>query len=454
MVTRRFLSALAWLKVLSVAAADQLRPVASSFEAEGHLPPFSIKLGNDTASVCNSTTPGTAGFIKSDDGTDSLMELGPCRIAHEGGYTVDNPYGWNANASVIFLLPIVATLLIEARIISQPVSVGFSRGNAILEGLVDASHLMHRFLRQFFTAFPKLSHQDFYISGESYGDSWVPALGANIAKSQAEGDVSGYLDNKQSNLSQNRMSNPTRTSTINLKGIMLGNGLIRRSVQNGGGLETACSGPGSLFNSTTCRKWAPRALWCEQNLDVCGTQGWTSDYVTGALGRNPYDFRLPCNNELECYAEMPFIDEYLNRTDIKTSLGVEPDARFNGVSLEVLNQWQQNGDLWKSSDSYVNYLLDANYRVLIYVGDKYWYCNAAGMRRLVNQGLNWHGHPLFRFRELIPWYTGLKPAGRWKAYEPLTYAEVVDTGHLAPFDKPEETLTLINSWIQGSLPSH
>ncbi|RKK83903.1 hypothetical protein BFJ71_g14729 [Fusarium oxysporum] len=489
MVPRYFLSTLAWLKMLGVAAGNRLLPPADSFEGQGDLPSFSLKLGNDTASVCNSTTPGTAGFIKSDDGTDSemffwlyeskndpstdpvilwmsggpgasstayggLMELGPCRIAHEGGYTVDNPFGWNTNASVIF--------------VDQPVSVGFSRGNAIPDGLVDASHLMHRFLRQFFTAFPQLSHQDFYISGESYGGSWVPALGAIIAKSQAEGDKSGYSVNQQSKPSQNQLSEPAGAVKINLKGVMVGNGLIRRSVQNGGGFETACSGPDSLFNSSTCRKWAPRAMWCEQNLGVCETEGWTSDvcrkteklcsemgqYVTGTLRRNPYDFRLPCENELECYAEMPLIDEYFNRTDVKTALGVEPNAPFRGVSLEVFNRWQENGDLWKSSDSYVNYLLNANYRVLIYVGDKDWYCNAAGMRRLVDQGLVWHGHPFFRFRELIPWYTGLKPAGRWKAYGPLTYAEIVDAGHLAPFDKPEETLTLINSWIQGSLPSH
>lgn len=31
------------------------------------------------------------------------MELGPCRIAPEGGYTIENEFGWNKNATVLFV---------------------------------------------------------------------------------------------------------------------------------------------------------------------------------------------------------------------------------------------------------------------------------------------------------------------------------------------------------------
>ena len=89
---------------------------------------------------------------------------------------------------------------------------------------------------------------------------------------------------------------------------------------------------------------------------------------------------------------------------------------------------------------------------MIYVGDKDWYCHAAGMRQLVNHGLLWKGQPLFRFRELSSWYSGVKVAGQSKAFQALTYAEVYSAGHLVPYDKPEAALSLINSWIWGSLP--
>lgn len=73
------------------------------------------------------------------------------------------------------------------------------------------------------------------------------------------------------------------------------------------------------------------------------------------------------------------------------------------------------------------------------------------MRRLVDEGLTWAGKPLFRFRKLAPWYSGVKEAGRFKALEPLSYAEVAEAGHMVPFDQPEAALKLINSWISGRL---
>ncbi|KAH7142936.1 hypothetical protein B0J13DRAFT_623515 [Dactylonectria estremocensis] len=79
--------------------------------------------------------------------------------------------------------------------------------------------------------------------------------------------------------------------------------------------------------------------------------------------------------------------------------------------------------------------------------------DAAGMSLRVDRGLSWHGQPFMRLRDLVPWYVGSKAAGRWKSYEPLAYAEIAEAGHLAPFDKLEEALTLINSWIQGQLPA-
>lgn len=249
---------------------------------------------------------------------------------------------------------------------SQPTSVGFSSGESIPEGLPQASKMMDRFLRQFFIAFPQLAARDFFIAGESYGGSWVPALGAQIVQSQDPGTALGVQGGIQSDFHLGIVPK------INLKGIMIGNGLIRQSVQNPGSFEAACSGPDSLFNTSQCLEWAPRAMWCETNLNVCETEGWKSakceeaeelcsemsQVVTGEMQRNPYDWRLTCTDPLACYKEQQYVEEYLNRTEIKTALGVDGDAPFRGVSTDIFEQWEKVGDLWKSSDSYVNYLLD------------------------------------------------------------------------------------------------
>ncbi|KAL3456943.1 Alpha/Beta hydrolase protein [Aspergillus heterothallicus] len=477
-----------WQSGPSPPLATPATPGETAFASQAGLPAFSLQLGQDTASVCNSSTPGTAGSIISDDGHGgnssmffwffeskndpasdpvilwmtggpgassvgygNLMELGPCRIAPEGGYTVPNEFGWNANATILF--------------VDQPVDVGYSRGKHIPRGLTESSAAMDRFLRQFMTAFPALASRDFYIAGESYGGSWIPALAATILESQADGntlEVQGSSSGGASSLNP-----PPSQPTINLKGVMIGNGLIRRSIQNLGFFETACSGPESLLDSAECRHWAPRAMWCEKNLAICESEGMKSpsckeaedkcsaigQVITGEKHRNPYDIRLKCDDPEACYKEMQAIDEFLNQDAVKEALGVPLTERFQGISLNVFKQWEELGDLWRASDGYVNYLLESSIRVLIYVGDKDLYCNAAGMRQLVDHGLDWHGQPFIRFRELVPWYVEAKVAGRWKAYEPLTYAEIADAGHLAPFDRPLESLSLINAWIQGRMPA-
>lgn len=78
-----------------------------------------------------------------------------------------------------------------------------------------------------------------------------------------------------------------------------------------------------------------------------------------------------------------------------------------------------------------------------------------GHERLTNRGLNWYDHPFFlpskssRHEDV-----GAKAAGRWKGYGPLKYVEAEDSGHLVPYAKPEEALTLINSQATGSAIAH
>jgi cathepsin A (carboxypeptidase C) len=360
---------------------------------------------------------------------------------------------------------------------------------------------MDRFLRQFMTAFPARASRDFYIAGESYGGSWVPVLAATILESQANGNGLEVQGSSSRSGSASSLNPPPSQPTINLKGVMMGSGLIRRSIQNLGFFEMACSGPESLLDSSECRRWAPRAMWCEKNLGICESEGMKSpsskeaedkcsaigQVITGEKHRNPYDIRLRCDGPEACYTEMQAIDEYLNQDAVKEALGVPVTEKFQGISLNVFKQWEELGDLWRASDDYVNYLLESvrshfpfppsDYHLLPPPPIRFVYrhfthhhtkptrisassstsatktCTATRQAcASSDHGLDWHGQPFIRFRGLVPWYVGAKVAGRWKAYEPLTYAEIADAGHLEPFDRPLESLTLINAWIQGRMP--
>ena len=106
---------------------------------------------------------------------------------------VQNPYAWSKVANMLWL--------------EQPVGVGFSYCVAVNCSCdyedcgfdVDAYH----FLVNFFAAYPELAKLDFHISGESYGGVYVPYIANAVLMGNAAG------------------TNPT----INLKGILIGNGL-------------------------------------------------------------------------------------------------------------------------------------------------------------------------------------------------------------------------------------
>ena len=72
-------------------------------------------------------------------------ENGPCKINADHKTTEINPYGWNSNASIVF--------------IDQPAGVGFSYGDSGDEDDDEAgvAEDMYNFLHEFMDANPKLA---------------------------------------------------------------------------------------------------------------------------------------------------------------------------------------------------------------------------------------------------------------------------------------------------------
>lgn len=226
--------------------------------------------------------------------------------------------------------------------------------------LKDATTNTHIFLQQFFVAFDQLADLDFYITGESYGGSWVPALGARI------------IERQQSDLA---MMIQTTTSYspkhIRLKGIAIGNGLFRQAVQSAGVFESACKGPAAIFTPAQCERLEPLALRCESLEKVCEDFGYESvgckkaNTVCGAffqafdeLGRNPYDWRQRCGDLWDCYNQLGSIDAYMNSTMIREALDVPEDISYALMSEEILTAWNEEDEIWRPSHQYVNYLLN------------------------------------------------------------------------------------------------
>ncbi|KAL2457467.1 Serine carboxypeptidase-like 40 [Forsythia ovata] len=127
-------------------------------------------------------------------GYGAMEELGPFRVNSDGKTLFRNEYSWNQAANVLFL--------------ESPAGVGFSYSNTTSDygntGDKSTAADSYTFLINWLERFPQYKNREFYITGESYAGHYVPQLAYTI-------------------LSMNKNTNET---SINLKGIAIGNAWI------------------------------------------------------------------------------------------------------------------------------------------------------------------------------------------------------------------------------------
>lgn len=117
-----------------------------------------------------------------------LGEVGPVVTDNYSGVWKKNPYSWNTNANLVA--------------IEQPAGVGFSKAkdpDYLWTDDVDADNLLSG-IKDFIETFPELRGRPFYVSGESYAGVYIPFLATHALEDESE-------------------------DKINLKGVLIGNGL-------------------------------------------------------------------------------------------------------------------------------------------------------------------------------------------------------------------------------------
>lgn len=95
-----------------------------------------------------------------------FQEIGPCLINEHGNGTVQNPWAWSRNSSLLF--------------VDQPVDVGFSyidEDHEVPRDSKEAAVDMHRFLQIFVSEiFPHKRSSPVHLAGESYAVRSPPSL--------------------------------------------------------------------------------------------------------------------------------------------------------------------------------------------------------------------------------------------------------------------------------------
>ncbi|CAN6615870.1 carboxypeptidase Y [Trichomonascus vanleenenianus] len=353
--------------------------------------------------------------------TGLLFEnIGPGSISPELTVINHPEWAWNQHANVVFL--------------DEPVNVGFSYSSNTVDNTRDAAKDVYAFLSLFFKQFPQYSGKGLHIAGESYGGHYVPAFATEI---------------------QSHEDRP-----FNLTSILVGNGITDPYNQMPAYKKMACGEGGypSVLSPQECDSMERALPRCQRMIEACynSLSAWVcvpANYYCdqSSLGPymkhnlNPYDIRMECEDSNLCYVAMNYIDEWLNKPEVQSALGAR-ETSFESCSNSVGTAFSLTGDGSKPFHRDIADLLEQEIPVLIYAGDKDFICNWVGNEMWTN-ALEWSGGEEFRSAEVRDWYVNDTHAGTVQSYEHFTFLRVFDAGHMVPFNQPDNTLSMVNTWI-------
>ncbi|CZT03601.1 Carboxypeptidase Y homolog A [Rhynchosporium agropyri] len=354
--------------------------------------------------------------------TGLFLELGPASI-DKNLKIHNNPYSWNANASVIFL--------------DQPVNVGYSYSGSSVSNTIAAGKDVYALLTLFFKQFPEYAKQDFHIAGESYAGHYIPVFTSEI------------LSHKKRN--------------INLKSVLIGNGLTDGLTQYEKYEPMACGKGGypAVLDAGECQAMSNALPRCQSMIQACydSESVWScvpaSIYCNNALlgpyqktGQNVYDIRGKCEDTSNlCYSALGWISEYLNKADVQKELGVEVSS-YDSCNFDINRNFLFQGDWMQPFHRLVPSILE-QIPVLIYAGDADFICNWLGNQAWTN-ALEWPGQKDFNKAEIkdIKLDSGDK-YGKIKHSGNFTFLQIFGAGHMVPMDQPEASLDFLNRWVGG-----
>ncbi|XP_057503101.1 serine carboxypeptidase 1-like [Actinidia eriantha] len=349
-------------------------------------------------------------------GYGAMEELGPFRVNRDGKTLFRNDYAWNNVANVIFL--------------ESPAGVGFSYSNTSSDisnaGDKSTAEDSYTFLVNWLERFPQYKNRDFYVTGESYAGHYVPQLAYTI-------------------LSKNKNTNQM---VINLKGIAIGNAWIDDTTGNKGiyeyywthalnsdetnsGINKYCDFLTGNFSS---------ACYGYQNQgDV--EMGEIYIYNIYAPFCNPSAPEPPSPGSIQAFdpCSSNYVDSYLNLPEVQKALHT------------INTTWSSCGFVgWTDSPSTIlptiKQLIDSGIRLWVYSGDVDGRVPITSSRHSINT------FKLPVETAWRPWYSSNEVGGYVVGYKGLVLITVRGAGHTVPSYQPERALTMISSFLNGTLP--
>nr|CAH7712729.1 unnamed protein product [Callosobruchus chinensis] len=300
----------------------------------------------------------------------------------------------------------------------------------------DVGEDLYNAMQQFFTLFPEIQKNDFFISGESYGGKYVPALGYTIMK-----------------------KNPAAKLKINLQGLTIGNGWSDPESQLAYGYG------GYLYQIGLIDSNARKVFQDLEQEGVKFIQNKQFDKAFDIVDKILYG---DLNNHTSVFKNVTGFDNYFNylynkdpidpeidllgayvqRDDVRAAIHVGNNS-FNTEAETV--EINLKNDVMQSIAPWISELL-SNYRVLFYNGQLD-IIVAYPLTENFLQNLKFSGSDQYKNAKRSPWYVGDDLAGYVKQCGNLTEVLVRNAGHTVPAEQPQFALDLITRFTRNK-PFH
>jgi carboxypeptidase C (cathepsin A) len=264
-----------------------------------------------------------------------FYENGPYVFQEYTTNMVYNNYTWNMYANMLYF--------------ESPVGVGFSTYGGDTQNLQqnDAQSAADNLeaLVYFFSEYPELNTNPFYIAGESYGGIYVPYLAANV-------------------LDYNANTKPKPAFTINLKGIIVGNGVVNWAVDVGNALPYFAWSH-NLIGTNTYNMWvqgncsayaANMSQTCMMALDEINVQ---------MTNINIYDVYRDCDYNPDGFRSKRLFSAWRRHYGLKDAVPCVDDYGLytylnNATVRAALNIPTTFTSTWEICSNIVNYTIDYN----------------------------------------------------------------------------------------------
>jgi vitellogenic carboxypeptidase-like protein len=356
-----------------------------------------------------------------------FIEMGPFNVDSKFNL-VPKPYTWNDKYDMLF--------------IDNPVGAGFSytgTGKGYVVDEDEVANNLYSLLQQFYTVFPSVSKKDLYVTGESYGGHYVPAITYKIHEENKVIEVGDGSDQ----------------IAIPLKGFAIGDGWIDPVVQITGYPDLMFNlGLATQNQQTIIKDSCDRSVSYIQEGDMLEAFNvWDemlngdvypyANYFHNITGSNDYDNILRTNPPPSW---TPYGD-FLNSAPVRKSLHVG-DIPY-GVNASDCER-HLLADFHASMVPRLETLLDSNYKILIYSGQLD-VIIAPALTELFLPHVVWSGQKEYQEADRKVWRVNASDqevAGFVRQVQNLTQIIIRGAGHICPADQPRRSYDMITRFIE------